>query len=247
MRLREPTATAESGASALNGGHWGGHPEQYDAFRECWLSHRRLNFLTDQFRSARLRPGAVVLEVGAGTGWLLRRLAERFPEQRFIGIEPDETYVLFARAHSRPNEEHVLALAEQLAQTNLPACDVVLSNDVLHHVSSVEATFRGVAAVAADECTWWAIEPNFLNPYTHLKQRFSPGEKNFIPRAALREAAECGWQLTDRRTLFLVPPFVRTPAPWMAAVERRWEGNPVLGGGICLRLRRRKRNVPAAT
>jgi len=191
--------------------------------------------LVDEIRAANLTLGAAILEVGSGTGWLLRRLAAEFPEHRFFGLEPDATYVDFARQHARPNECHSTGLAEELDARAFPPVEMVLSNDVLHHVQSVEATFCGVADIAAPGCVWWSIEPNFLNPYTFL----TFGERNFLPRSAVPMAVRAGWQLTGRRNLFLVPPFIRRPPPWMRVLEGRLEDNPILGGGLCLRLVRR--------
>jgi 2-polyprenyl-3-methyl-5-hydroxy-6-metoxy-1,4-benzoquinol methylase len=219
--------------------HWDGRPHEYDELRECWLNQRRLAFLVDQIRAANLPSDATVLEVGSGTGWLLRRLAARFPDHRFVGLEPDAAYVDFARRNAQPNEQHSVGVAEELEAGSLPPIHMLLSNDVLHHVHSMEATFRSAAAIASPRCVWWAIEPNFLNPYTFLRQHFTFGERNFLPRSAMSLAASSGWRLTTRRNLFLVPPFVRQPASWMRAVEARFEDNPILGGGLCLRLVRR--------
>jgi 2-polyprenyl-3-methyl-5-hydroxy-6-metoxy-1,4-benzoquinol methylase len=207
--------------------------------RGCWLNERRLAFLVEQIGTAGLPPAAAILEIGSGTGWLLRRLATRFPEHRFFGVEPDPTYVEYARRHGQPNETHLVGAAESVGREACPAFHMVLSNDVLHHVQSLDATFDGVAAVTTPGCTWWAIEPNFLNPYTFLRQHFTYGERNFLPYPAVRLAAHNGWQLRERRNIFLIPPFVHEPTPWMRMLEARFENNPVLGGGLCLRLVRR--------
>jgi SAM-dependent methyltransferase len=94
--------------------HWDGRPHEYDELRACWLNQRRLAFLVDQIRATNLPSGATVLEVGSGTGWLLRRLAARFPEHRFVELEPDAAYVDFARQNAQPNEQHSVGVAEEL-------------------------------------------------------------------------------------------------------------------------------------
>ena len=68
----------------------------------------------------------------------------------------------------------------------------------------------------------------------------APGRRRRAGRAAARQAVRVarssGWRLVARRHLFLIPPFVRTAAPWMIELERRFERIPVLAGGVCLRL-----------
>lgn len=53
---------------------------------------------------------------------------------------------------------------------------------------------RSAVAVAHPGCTWLAIEPNMLNPYTFTRQRFIAGERNFVPRSALRAGRDNGWR-----------------------------------------------------
>ena len=224
--------------SPLNS-HWDGRPEEYDRLRDCWLNERRLEYIDEQLGRLALPAGAHVLEIGAGTGWLLRRLASRRPDLSFTGIEPDESYVTYANASAAPNERHLALTAEDLTPASMPRFSVVLSNDVLHHVASIPDVFAAVGKVSVPGCLWLSIEPNFLNPYSFLKQHFGYGERVFYPRTALDDARRGGWRLEGRDNLFLLPPFLRTPPSWARALERRFEHNPVLGGGLVLRLRRR--------
>lgn len=235
-RPSEPATRPATAGRRLNS-KWEGRPDEYDRLRQCWLNERRLRFLAERIGSGRLPDGARVLEIGSGTGWLLRRLAETFLSLDFTGVEPDASYVEFANLRASENEQHAAAVAETLA-VRFPAASfhLVLSNDVLHHVGSIPQVFSATAAVSAPGAQWWLIEPNFLNPYTFVKQRFTHGERNFYPRGALHDAAISGWRLVSRRNLFLIPPFIRSAPAWMRAVERRWETNPILAGGICLHL-----------
>jgi SAM-dependent methyltransferase len=198
------------------------------------LNRRRLEFLTQRLVGLNLSKGSAVLEIGAGTGWLLHRLAERFPWCTFTGVEPDPTYVGFAnRRPPADNEHYVVATGEDLSSLD-GRYDVILTNDVLHHVASLEKTISSAATVAHDRCTWWAIEPNMLNPYTLLRQQFTAGERNFVPRTALRIGRAHGWRAARQRYLFLIPPFIKAPATWMVAAERRFEGLPPVAGGVCI-------------
>lgn len=180
-----------------------------------------------------------VLEIGAGTGWLLHHLAEQLPGFTFTGLEPDASYVAFAGERSLPNERYVNGFAETaVADLGGRRFDVVLSNDVLHHVTSLEKVFSAVAEVTRSGAEWWAIEPNLLNPYTHIRQRYGVGEQNFYPSAALATAVACGWGLRDRANLFLIPPFISNPPEWLQRLERKLERNPILAGGLVLHLGR---------
>ncbi len=233
--------TARQTPPALLNAQWGGRPADYEALRDCWLNRRRLEFLTERLIHLDLPEGSAMLEIGSGTGWLLHRLARRFPRYAFTGVDPDPTYVRYAR--DRPaadNEHHVVASGEDLGVLD-DGYHVILSNDVLHHVASLEATMRAASAVALEGCRWLAVEPNLLNAYTFVRQRFIPGERNFVPRGALRVARANGWHPVGRRYLFLIPPFVKTPPAWMVAVERRLEPLPPLAGGVCIEWVRRGR------
>jgi SAM-dependent methyltransferase len=219
---------------ALNA-RWDGRPEEYEQLRRCWLNERRARFLTDRLERAGLPDGTRVLELGSGTGWLLRELARRLPNLEFVGVEPDPSYVAFARERAGRNERHLQGTAEELP-AEVTACSAVLSNDVLHHVRSIPATFHSAAAAARPGARWWAMEPNCLNPYTFVRQQLGFGERNFFSGKAVRAAAADGWRLERRDHLFLVPPFVREAPGWMVALERRLEGVPPLAGGVCLQL-----------
>jgi ubiquinone/menaquinone biosynthesis C-methylase UbiE len=233
MPDQEPTPAR---TRSLNS-QWEGQPDAYEELRRCWLNGRRLQFLAERLEAARLPDGSRVLELGCGTGWLVRELAGRLPQLAFTGLDPDPSYVRYAREHAaHGNERYLEGTAE-----GLPAAPdrfaVVLSNDVLHHVASLGQTFENAARVAQTGTEWLAIEPNYLNPYTFARQQFTFDERNFFPRQAVRAGRASGWRLTGRQHLFLIPPFVRTAPGWMVALERRFEGVPPLAGGVCLRFR----------
>lgn len=232
---REDPAPAEARTRSLNA-QWEGRPEAYEELRQCWLNERRLQFLAGRLDAADLPAGSRVLELGCGTGWLVRQLAGRLPHLEFTGLDPDPTYVRFAREQAaHANERYVEGTAEELPAAS-EGVAVLLSNDVLHHVASLGRTFESAARAGRAGAEWIAIEPNYVNPYTFARQQFTAGERNFFPRQAVRVARSSGWRLVARRHLFLIPPFVRTAAPWMIELERRFERIPVLAGGVCLRL-----------
>ena len=214
-------------------------PERYDALRDCWLNERRLAFIAGEIARHPPSPGCRVLEIGSGTGWLLRRLAEKFPELRFIGLEPIEGYVSFARSQGpRSNVSLALGRAEEAHEVVDGVVDLILSSDVLHHVDSHSMTAASLSRIARVGATWIAIEPNWKNPYVFFGSASKPGEKNFWPRAFEREARRAGWEREAQGHLFLIPPFWRKPPGWMKAIESRLERIPWVAGGVYLRLKR---------
>jgi len=219
---------------SLNAG-FDSDPEGYDRIRRCWLNQRRTLFVIERLREYGIGPGAAVLELGSGTGWLLRELAQAFPEVRFCGLEPLDAYVAYASERTpAPNVRFVCSRAENAAACLDEKFQVILSNDVLHHVESVTHVCGSAAGVAEPGCYWLAMEPNPLNPYVRCSQFLKRGERNFDLREFARAAAASGWHVGSREYLFLVPPFFREAPEWLQELERRLEGFPLLGGGVCL-------------
>ena len=211
-------------------------PAHYDAMRDCWLNDRREAYIrTHLARSSGDNPLSL-LEIGSGTGWLLSRLAQQFPEWDFHGIEPIAAYVDYARErYGRPNLEFTNSPAEAASGHFAPGqFDVLLSNDVLHHVTSEEETLRQAAQLARPGARWLAIEPNMLNPYAFAGQALKAGERNFRPEQFAALARATGWQLQERSYLFLIPPFIKQPPAWLKGLERLLEGIPFIGGGVAL-------------
>ena len=218
--------------------HYDDAPAGYDELRAGWLFDRRLREVAGQLST--LRPGDTVLEVGCGTGMLLRELAGARPDLSFVGVEPIEAYVEHAQALGAdiPNATFVQGFAEQLEELDLPPADMVLTNDVLHHVADMDRVCASVAAVSTEWAQWLAIEPNPQNPWVIWYHTRTEGEALFHVRRFTRSAAAAGWTVVQRGHLFLVPQAVRTPPRALVTAERALERLPVLSGGTLLRLAR---------
>jgi 2-polyprenyl-3-methyl-5-hydroxy-6-metoxy-1,4-benzoquinol methylase len=223
---------------------WDAYPAQYDEKRSCWLNERRIAFVA---RSLEEVPASShVVELGSGTGWLLLRLAELRPDLRFSGIEPLDSYVAYSQARARSagvtdRVRFVLGTAERADRLVQEPGHVVLSNDVLHHVERVDAAARAAASLASPEARWLAIEPNPANPYVFVRHAVLRGERPFDAKTFLGCAEAAGWQLVDRRRLFLVPPQIKRAPRWAQDLERRFEHLSLLAGGLALELRMRER------
>lgn len=213
--------------------------EGYDRRRTTWLNERRTQYVMQVL--AGVGAGGRVLEVGSGTGLLLRELGLRRPDLSFTGVEPLANYVELSReAAARAgvgNVTFVEGTGEDLAATGVDGgFDAVLSNDTLHHVADVPAVAARLGEVARPGATWLAIEPSSANPYVLVRHAIEPGERNFFPHRFAPQAESAGWRVVEKQHLFLIPPQIRRPPSWLKGVERRLEGVRGLAGGVALRM-----------
>ncbi len=213
-------------------------PETYDDLRaEGHMARRRTEFYT---RVVDATPG-LVLELGSGTGTLLRHLAAQRPDRTFVGVEPLANYVDFANASARAdglgNVRFEVGVGESLpAAVGSGSVDLVISVDALHHVTDLDRVVGEVLRVAAPGARWRAMEPNRLHPYVLAYHALTPGERTFPTRDFLRRAERAGWRLAGRERLFTFPSTVPAVPGWAARLERRLERLPLLSGAVVLDL-----------
>jgi ubiquinone/menaquinone biosynthesis C-methylase UbiE len=122
--------------SATTRGHTLGKPRLYDLFANLFfLGARRATFQA-LITAAGVEPGQRVLDVGCGTGYFARLLAEAVgPEGSVVGIDPSPDMIRDAtRQTSRAsNCQFQIGTAEAL---DFPAedFDVVVTSLVMHHL-----------------------------------------------------------------------------------------------------------------
>ncbi len=223
---------------------WDDAPETYEALREGqgWLNQRRALFFREWLETN--APEGSVLEIGSGTGSLNVKLLANLPDIKLVGVDPLPSYVAFAESNVKKHgcgsrARFLQGKAEQL-NTLVPsrAFDAIISSDVLHHIDDLDKAIQAAAMVAKPGALWCSIEPNALNPYAFFNQWRRPNERNFWPLAFQRTAEKSGWELVEKKYLFLIPPLIPRPGEWLKKLERRFEGIPFLGGGIVMVLRR---------
>ena len=216
-------------------------PEAYDELRAAGhMARRRADYFTDVVDAV---PGTV-LEIGCGTGTLLRNLAERRPDRQFIGIEPLANYVEFARgkaaAAGTGNVRFEAATGETLSSVVEPdSVGLVISVDALHHVTDTDQVVREVARAAVPGARWRAMEPNRVHPYVWVYHVATPGERTFNARDFLRRARRGGWELVGRHNMYLYPSGVTQLPAWAERVELRFERLRPVAGAVVLDLQLR--------
>ncbi|MGY1594158.1 class I SAM-dependent methyltransferase [Geodermatophilus sp. SYSU D00965] len=221
----------------LNAG-FDGRPDEYDDLRATGHMARRRADHFDRLLAA--VPGRV-LEVGCGTGTLLRELATRHPARTFVGVEPLPNYVDYARRRAEAagldNVRFVVGTGETLTDA-VPAgsADLVISVDALHHVTDLDRVLAQVRAVSSPSARWRAMEPNRVHPYVWAYHVLTPGERTFPVRDFLRRARAGGWQPAGRENLYLYPSGVRRVPAWAERLERRLERLRPVAGAVVLDL-----------
>jgi ubiquinone/menaquinone biosynthesis C-methylase UbiE len=122
--------------SAVTRGHTLGAPRVYDSLANVFFLGRRRATFQVLIAAADVQPAQRVLDVGCGTGYFARLLAETVgPEGRVVGIDPSPAMISFAsrRTGRARNCQFLVGTAETL---EFPAeyFDVVVSSLVMHHL-----------------------------------------------------------------------------------------------------------------
>jgi ubiquinone/menaquinone biosynthesis C-methylase UbiE len=117
-------------------GHTLAAPRAYDAFANLFFFGRRRATYRALANAARVRPGQRVLDVGCGTGYFVRLLAQTVgPDGVVVGIDASPEMIDYARRTSRAlnNCEFSVEAAEALSLPD-QRFDVVVSSLFLHHL-----------------------------------------------------------------------------------------------------------------
>lgn len=224
-------------APGLNASH-DDDPDGYDDQRSAgWLAERRhAMFLSHVDRSE-----GTVVELGSGTGTLLRALAGSRPDREFVGIEPLPNYVEFANGKAR--EQGLANVRFAVGTGERPPADLVdspagllINVDTLHHVVDEAAVAREMFRLTRPGATWVVMEPNRWNAYMALYHAVTPGERNFRSGSFLRRAEGAGWTVTAPAYVLAIPGAIPEPPAWAKRVERLSERIPVVGGAVVLQL-----------
>src|SRR5216683_568478 len=162
--------------SASTRGHTLGAPRVYDAFVTLFFVGRRRPSFEALIDAAGVKPGQHVLDVGCGTGYFARLLAEAVGHDGLVvGVDASPEMIRYAstRARRARNCQFQLGTAESLS---FPAehFDVVVSSLFMHHLP--------------DDLQLAAV--------SEMRRVLRPGGTLLIAEAHVRRAF--GWQLLAR-------------------------------------------------
>jgi ubiquinone/menaquinone biosynthesis C-methylase UbiE len=102
----------------------------YESSRKQWLYFDRLQRAVLGSVESEASPESI-LDIGCGTGRLLRKAGERWPNARLIGVDPAEGMIEKARL-LMPNAAFYVSMAESLPLPD-ESVDLVFSTASFHH------------------------------------------------------------------------------------------------------------------
>ena len=102
----------------------------YEGSPMQWLFFDRIHRALLGMIPAEIAPAAI-LDIGCGTGRLLRKLARRFPDASLIGVDPAEGMIAEARRRT-PGATFYVGQAEDLPLPEA-SVDLVMSTTSFHH------------------------------------------------------------------------------------------------------------------
>lgn len=163
------------------------------------IYHKRFEVLD----ALHLKPGMHVADIGAGSGFFTRLMAERVgPAGTAYGVEISGLLVSHiertARAQGLRNVKAVLGTP---ASPNLPphSVDLVLVADSYHHFEYPREMLKGIKDALRPDGVLWLIDFDRVEGVSHpfILQDVRAGKQTFI-----REFAEAGFELADEVTIF---------------------------------------------
>ena len=156
-----------------------------DPERDTWqMPHEVIQALA-------LKPGAVVADIGAGTGYFAMRLAHMNAKGRVyaVDLEPDMVKYLAERA-KKEGLKNLVAVQGAHDDAKLPAkVDLVLLVDVYHHIGKREAYFGKLAG---------ALKPGgriVIIDFNAISKTGPPLSQRISPEKVMAEMAVAGFRL----------------------------------------------------
>jgi ubiquinone/menaquinone biosynthesis C-methylase UbiE len=173
---------------------------RYERSKWQWLHFGRVHGRAFALASRFARPSAI-LDVGCGTGRLLRSARHVWPGARLVGVDPSEGMVRAGSALT-PGEL-IVAGAENIPLPDR-SIDLAFSTIAFHHWSDPERGLREVARVLRPGGGFVLVDnlgPNWLAPILQDRPYLNADE-----RAALWTKA--GLRVLEQRRIVLLPVFL---------------------------------------
>jgi len=162
-----------------------------DPQRDAWQRPHEV------IQALKLKPDAVIADIGSGTGYFSARFAHMVPKGRVYGIdtEPDMVKYLADRA-KREGLNNVTAVQAKPGDPRLPEpADLVILVDVYHHLENREQYFRQLQAALKPAGRLVVIDFRMDAPQgPPVTARIAPEQvKAELQRAGYRLAEEHGF------------------------------------------------------
>jgi SAM-dependent methyltransferase len=157
-----------------------------DPERDAWQKPHQV------IQALALKPGTVVADLGAGTGYFSVRLARMLPKGKVyaVDLEPDMVKYLGERA-KREGLKNVTPVAAAPDDARLPGkVDLVLLVDVYHHIDDRERYFRKLAGSLAPGGRLAVID------FRLDSRRGPPKSSRIDPGRVKAELAKAGYALS---------------------------------------------------
>ena len=169
------------------------NPEQWaksfdDPARDAWQ-------IPDKVIAAlKLKPGQVVADLGAGTGYFTVRLARSAAAPKVYGVDIEPSMVNYIRERlAKEGLKNVVAVQASEDNANLPEpVDLVLIVDTFHHIGNREAYFRRLGK---------SLKPGgrvAIIDFRPDSPDGPPKEFRFPPEKVKREMANAGYAMAEQ-------------------------------------------------
>lgn len=194
------------------------HPRAYDVFSSIGFLGRRREIFTRLAALSGVRPGDRVLDVGCGTGYLTRIMANvAGPGGRVTGVDPSPAMIEHAGKQAPANCSYLVNEGQSLDLADA-SCDVVVSTLAVHHIPEADRgrAIREMRRVLRPGGRLLIAEfrpPS--NPWvSRLLDRLSAHDTTHNPREWLAGLiADAGLQIRDDGRLSPLLYYVRAVSP----------------------------------
>jgi ubiquinone/menaquinone biosynthesis C-methylase UbiE len=150
------------------------------------------------------RPGARVLDAGCGTGEVTARLAERFPEAGFVGIDLEEPHLERARARAARFGDRVRFQRDDALQLSFAdgVFDLAISRHVLQAVSDAQRALDEMVRVLSPGGRLHLIAEDYGMLWCHPTDSDADGFWQVIP-SLYGKAVGCDLQVGRKMFTYL--------------------------------------------
>lgn len=136
------------------------------------------------------RPGATIVDLGSGPGFLALELGRQLPSAVITGVEPNpQMRAISARASRQGNVRFVDGSAEHLPVPD-GTVDLVVSSLSAHHWDDLEAAVREIRRVLRSSGTAWIHDVRFAT-FT-VAELEAVGRRLGLPPGSIRRSVPRG-------------------------------------------------------